>query len=226
MNSPRGPKSRGRPGRSLIRDRDRATSGSSTPKGDPEEEEKIKVEDVSSPVLPVPPTPEVDPVIESTPSTVVTAATPATATAVVEEEPTSVVVEEDEVDESSSSVSQPPARKQRERSLPLRLQDTITTKTPVVKKEEESGGDDANEQEVESNSSHSVRSQRGTRSRIPREKSDETEQPEANRSARKRGKSRMEEKTAEEEDKVGVRLHFIICCETINKLSPSHPVLR
>ncbi len=208
MNSPRGPKSRGRPGRSLIRDRDRATSGSSTPKGDPEEEEKIKVEDVSSPVLPVPPTPEADPVIESTPSTVVTAATvtPATATAVVEEEPTSVVVEEDEVDETSSSVSQPPARKQRERSLPLRLQDTITTKTPVVKKEEESGGDDANEQEVESNSSHSVRSQRGTRSRIPREKSDETEQPEANRSARKRGKSRMEEKTAEEEDKVGVRL--------------------
>ena len=196
MNSPRGPKSRGRPGRSLIRDRDRAASGASTPKGDPDEDEKIKVEEVA-PALPDL-APEVDPVIE----TVVDVA----AVVVEEEAAASLVVEEDEIDESSSSVSQPPVRKQRERSLPLRLQDTITAKVPVVKKEEESGGDDNNEQEVESNSSHSVRSQRGTRSRIPREKSDETEQPEANRSARKRGKNRMEEKTAEEDDKVRIEI--------------------
>ena len=196
MNSPRGPKSRGRPGRSLIRDRDRAASGASTPKGDPEEDEKIKVEEVA-PALPDL-APEVDPVIE----TVVDVA----AVVVEEEAAASLVVEEDEIDESSSSVSQPPVRKQRERSLPLRLQDTITAKVPVVKKEEESGGDDNNEQEVESNSSHSVRSQRGTRSRIPREKSDETEQPEANRSARKRGKNRMEEKTTEEDDKVRIEI--------------------
>ena len=196
MNSPRGPKSRGRPGRSLIRDRDRAASGASTPKGDPEEDEKIKVEEVA-PALPDL-APEVDPVIE----TVVDVA----AVVVEEEAAASLVVEEDEIDESSSSVSQPPVRKQRERSLPLRLQDTITAKVPVVKKEEESGGDDNNEQEVESNSSHSVRSQRGTRSRIPREKSDETEQPEANRSARKRGKNRMEEKTTEEDDKVIIEI--------------------
>ena len=196
MNSPRGPKSRGRPGRSLIRDRDRAASGASTPKGDPDEDEKIKVEEVA-PALPDL-APEVDPVIE----TVVDVA----AVVVEEEAAASLVVEEDEIDESSSSVSQPPVRKQRERSLPLRLQDTITAKVPVVKKEEESGGDDNNEQEVESNSSHSVRSQRGTRSRIPREKSDETEQPEANRSARKRGKNRMEEKTTEEDDKVRIEI--------------------
>ena len=196
MNSPRGPKSRGRPGRSLIRDRDRAASGASTPKGDPDEDEKIKVEEVA-PALPDL-APEVDPVIE----TVVDVA----AVVVEEEAAASLVVEEDEIDESSSSVSQPPVRKQRERSLPLRLQDTITAKVPVVKKEEESGGDDNNEQEVESNSSHSVRSQRGTRSRIPRDKSDETEQPEANRSARKRGKNRMEEKTAEEDDKVRIEI--------------------
>lgn len=184
MNSPRGAKSRARPGRSLIRDRDRGTSGSSTPKGDLEEEEKIKVEDVPSVS---PSTQELVPMIETA--------------VVVDEETISVTVEEEEVDESSSSVSQPPPRKQRERSLPLRLQDTITTKLVVVKKEEESGGDEAIEQEVESNSSQSVRSQRGTRSRIPREKSDESEQPETNRSARKRGKSRLEDKTTEEDEK-------------------------
>lgn len=186
MNSPRGPKSRARPGRSLIRDRDRATSGSSTPKGEAEEEEKIKVEEVVVPATPTPlPVPaEIEEVIETPP--------------VVEEEATPAPVEEEEVDESS--VSQPPARRQRERSLPLRLQDTITTKLPIVKKEEESGGDDTNEQEVESNSSQSVRSQRGTRSRIP--KSDETEQPETSRPGRKRGKTRVEEKTNEDDDKV------------------------
>ena len=43
MNSPRGPKSRSRPGRSLIRDRDRA-SGSSTPKCDIDDDDKPKVE--------------------------------------------------------------------------------------------------------------------------------------------------------------------------------------
>lgn len=183
MNSPRGPKSRARPGRSLIRDRDRATSGASTPKGEAEEEEKIKIEEIAPAP---PPVPEVEVAIEAPP--------------VVDEKSTPAPVEEEEVDESLSSVSQPPARRQRERSLPLRLQDTITTKLPIVKKEEESGGDDTNELEVESNSSQSVRSQRGTRSRIPREKSDETEQPETSRSARKRGKSRVEEKTINEED--------------------------
>ena len=43
MNSPRGPKSRSRPGRSLIRDRDRA-SGSLTPKCDIDDDEKPKAE--------------------------------------------------------------------------------------------------------------------------------------------------------------------------------------
>lgn len=184
MNSPRGPKSRSRPGRSLIRDKDRATSGSSTPKREMEEEEKVKVEEVTPPVPPAPET-------ESVPD-------PPT----VEAETTSAAVEEEETDDISDSVSQPPARKQRERSLPLRLQDSITVKPSSVKKEEESCGDDTNEQEVESNSNHSIRSNRGTRSRIPREKSDEAEQPEANRASRKRGKSRMEEKINEDDEKV------------------------
>ena len=127
-----------------------------------------------------------------------------TAVPTVDDQPSPVTVEGEEVDESSSSVSIPPARKQRERSLPLRLQDAIILKPSLIKKEEESGGDDTNEQEVESNSSQSVRSQRGTRSRIPREKADETEQPETSRPGRKRGKTRVEEKNADDEDKVPI----------------------
>lgn len=186
MNSPRGPKSRPRLGRSLIRDKDRATSGASTPKREEEEEgeEKPKLEEedaVTVGSLAAVATEIAPTVVEATP----------TAVATEEAQPTAPPVEEEEADESSSSVSLPSVslatRRQRERSIPLRLLDA-----KPVKKEEESGGDD-NEHENESNSSQSVRSQRGTRSRVPPKDRTEEDAPEVVRSARKRGRSKPDD---------------------------------
>lgn len=178
MNSPRSVKSRTvRPGRSLIRDKDKAASGASTPKREPEEEEeKPKLEDCAT-------------------------RSPAEATKAnsAESESTSAKPDENEVEEPAV-VSQQPARKQRERSLPARLLDSITPRS-TIKKEEDSGGDDVNDQENESNSSQSVRSQR-TRTRIPRERQEESDQQDSVRPARKRGKSRGEDKSNDDDEKV------------------------
>lgn len=196
MNSPRDRiKSRGRPGRSLIRDRDRAASGSSTPRCDVEEEEKVvKVEEV-----PTEPTPAA--------AVVATVEAPPVAAAPVVAAPVAVapaeeqnVAEEEEADESSSSASLP-TRKPRERSIPLRLLDAAKPPVlPSVKKEvaEESGGEDNEQAENESNSSQSVRSQRGTRNRVSKEKPADDDAPEVNRPARKRGKSKPEGKDEDE----------------------------
>ena len=179
MNSPRGPKSRPRPGRSLIRDKDRAPSGASTPKheaeGEEEEKGKVAVEVVASLLESV--AKNISQTEEDAPSSVL---------ATEEAEPLLPPAEEEEADESSSSVSLP-TRRQRERSLPLRLMDA-----KPLKKEEESGGDD-NEHENESNSSQSVRSQRGTRSRIPPKDRTDEDAPEIARSARKRGRTKPDE---------------------------------
>lgn len=169
MNSPRSVKSRAvRPGRSLIRDKDKATSGASTPKMEPEEEEEIKVKPKE---------------------------TSETAKATAEDVPASVDGNESE---GPTAVSQTPVRKQRERSLPARLLDSITPKS-TVKKEEDSGGDDVIDQDNESNSNQSMRSQR-TRTRIPRH--EESDQQDSARTARKRGKSRGEDKSNDDDDKV------------------------
>jgi len=189
MNSPRGPKSRPRPGRSLIRDKDRATSGASTPKHEAENEEEEKgqvaVEVVASMLESV--AKNVSHTDADTPSVLATEETL----------PQLPPAEEEEADESSSSVSLP-TRRQRERSLPLRLMDA-----KPLKKEEESGGDD-NEHENESNSSQSVRSQRGTRSRVPPKDRSEEDVPEIVRSARKRGRTKPDE----DDEKVHQLLNF------------------
>lgn len=176
MNSPRGPKSR--PGRSLIRDKDRATSGPSTPKNEAEGEEdkgKEAVEVVAN-------------LLESVAKNITEteADTSSSVLAAEETEPVLPPAEEEEADESSSSVSLP-TRRQRERSLPLRLMDA-----KPIKKDEESGGED-NEHENESNSSQSVRSQRGTRTRNPPKDRTEENAPEIVRSARKRGRTKPED---------------------------------
>jgi hypothetical protein len=162
----------------LIRDKDRATSGASTPKHEAENEEEEKgqvaVEVVASMLESV--AKNVSHTDADTPSVLATEETL----------PQLPPAEEEEADESSSSVSLP-TRRQRERSLPLRLMDA-----KPLKKEEESGGDD-NEHENESNSSQSVRSQRGTRSRVPPKDRSEEDVPEIVRSARKRGRTKPDE---------------------------------
>lgn len=189
MNSPMDRnKSRGKPGRSLIRVRDKASSGPSTPRGDVEEEEKATVKVEETPV-------------DSTPVPVIKApeeAPPVVAPAEESEEATTPA-EEEETDETSS-VSLP-ARKPRERSVPLRLLDAVKPPVVSVPKKvelEESGGEDNDQAENESNSSQSTRSQRGTRNRTVKDRTVEDESQEANRPARKRGKSKVDDKDEDE----------------------------
>jgi len=173
MNSPRGPKSRSRPGRSLIRDRDRA-SGSLTPKCDLDDDDnkskvEVKIEKIEK--------------VEEVAPTASVSTTPAATAALgpaVEEAAAEPEAKEKEKEEAT------PVQKKKER--PSRLSEK---KAPV---KEES---DENDQENESGGSQSVRSQRGTRSRKP--EGDVT--PEPNRNRRKT-KSKAEDKTSEEEEKV------------------------
>jgi len=182
-------KSRGKPGRSLIRVRDKASSGPSTPRGDVEEEDKAAVKIEETPAEPTP-----VPVIKAPEEA------PPVAASADESEEASTPAEEEETDETSS-VSLP-ARKPRERSVPLRLLDAV--KPPVVSvpkkvEPEESGGEDNDQAENESNSSQSTRSQRGARNRTVKDRTAEDESQEASRPARKRGKSKVDDK--DEDDK-------------------------